>query len=511
MTPSRRHVPGFTLIELIIAVSLSTVIVYMAFSAFRVAAQSISIANRMSLENQLMRAGFVYANEAVDFWTDLDNPDSAAPLAHPLRGTDDNGCAPLPGMPADCYQQGLPFTPFASTFPAPIAPAPLDPERKPEWDGSDMAWSASNPAAWWRGDTCQSWQFDLTHGFYSIFANADSDSATPSSVDSYWTTYDADPALGNGNPAWNGYDPTRSPYQDYWQTRAYASTASGLTVRSPHPWLYRQMRALFKSIGYFGFCDYLPANSMLGWYQRFSHQEQGTNPRSPMWLRLRPSQLQDTDQGGVPLKLIANGGQCDGNFNRGRDFFNETDWDARTIPGRFNLTHQGLVALPAPVMRMTYKAIYDTNGILGYRPLPGQQSQAPLVVSDLFRYSYFNWAWVSMWTGAGPGGFADQSTLQWFNDHTAMGDWPLQVRPSHWPNLTIGVQRYLRDSHFFNLCRVNITSPLTGEAKELNFTTFGTTLRGARQQRGKNAGWAKWDDAGTSFTYDPAISHLDAP
>ena len=45
---SMRPCSGFTLIEMMIAVALSTMIVYVAMAGFRVATQSTTIANRRS-------------------------------------------------------------------------------------------------------------------------------------------------------------------------------------------------------------------------------------------------------------------------------------------------------------------------------------------------------------------------------------------------------------------------------------------------------------------------------
>ena len=71
--------------------------------------------------------------------------------------------------------------------------------------------------------------------------------------------------------------------------------------------------------------------------------------------------------------------------------------------------------------------------------------------------------------------------------------------PAQWPKATVSMKRYVRESRFVNLCSLRWTSPITGTSAELNFTTFGTSLRGARQQRksqpitaGTAAGWAKW-------------------
>jgi hypothetical protein len=49
--------------------------------------------------------------------------------------------------------------------------------------------------------------------------------------------------------------------------------------------------------------------------------------------------------------------------------------------------------------------------------------------------------------------------------------------------------------------RVIWTSPLTGQPTELNFSAFGTTLRGARQQRHRTQ--RGWSDP---FVANPAAS-----
>ena len=76
---------AFTLIELMIALALSMVVVYTAFAALRVATQTITVCNRMSVENGLMRTGFFAVIDDLDHWTSYDDPSPSAP--HPLRAT----------------------------------------------------------------------------------------------------------------------------------------------------------------------------------------------------------------------------------------------------------------------------------------------------------------------------------------------------------------------------------------------------------------------------------------
>lgn len=69
--------PAFTLIEMLIAISLGMAICYTAFFAVRVAGQVISQTNRLSTENELMRAGISGAFNELDFWQQFDDQDPA--------------------------------------------------------------------------------------------------------------------------------------------------------------------------------------------------------------------------------------------------------------------------------------------------------------------------------------------------------------------------------------------------------------------------------------------------
>jgi hypothetical protein len=98
-----------------------------------------------------------------------------------------------------------------------------------------------------------------------------------------------------------------------------------------------------------------------------------------------------------------------------------------------------------------------------------------------------------------------------FYDETAYPD-PIMVSgrtaPVSWPGLTVRVHRLIKTSRFVNWARVSMAKPITGEEIEMSFTSFGTTLRGARQQRRSGGGWAKWDNANNAsndITLDGAV------
>ncbi len=60
----------------------------------------------------------------------------------------------------------------------------------------------------------------------------------------------------------------------------------------------------------------------------------------------------------------------------------------------------------------------------------------------------------------------------------------MAVRPSEWPEVAVAVARYVRQSRFFNQMKVEVHVPRTATRYDIRFTGMGTTLRGARRQRG---------------------------
>jgi prepilin-type N-terminal cleavage/methylation domain-containing protein len=81
---TRHHRGGFTLIEMMIAVTLGALIVSVAAAGFRVASQTVTLANRLSLQNAVLRTAVVAANEEMDFWESFDSRTDTT--KQPLRG-----------------------------------------------------------------------------------------------------------------------------------------------------------------------------------------------------------------------------------------------------------------------------------------------------------------------------------------------------------------------------------------------------------------------------------------
>ncbi len=60
----------------------------------------------------------------------------------------------------------------------------------------------------------------------------------------------------------------------------------------------------------------------------------------------------------------------------------------------------------------------------------------------------------------------------------------LTLRPAHWPQATVSMRRMIFVSRFVNLVQVLVVSPIDGRSIKTHFSATGTSLRGARQQRG---------------------------
>jgi prepilin-type N-terminal cleavage/methylation domain-containing protein len=103
MTFSGTTRSAFTLIELMIALALGTLICYAAFSGIRTASQATTVCQRLALENQLLRTGILQGLEDADFWTSFDT-------IEPVGGAADKRRLRSPGPSASGAN---PFRPLA--------------------------------------------------------------------------------------------------------------------------------------------------------------------------------------------------------------------------------------------------------------------------------------------------------------------------------------------------------------------------------------------------------------
>jgi prepilin-type N-terminal cleavage/methylation domain-containing protein len=148
--PTLAHRQAFTLIELLIAISLSSLIIYTAMAAFRTVSQSVTQSRRLAVENNLMRTGFYAALDELDFWDLYDDRYAPDPATNPLRAA------------------GKPF-------------------NKLTYDSTKLA---SDPKRWWRGFGFSSDAKDVSKilkwGNYALLSRNDHAGASDSAVRSWY-------------------------------------------------------------------------------------------------------------------------------------------------------------------------------------------------------------------------------------------------------------------------------------------------------------------------------------
>jgi len=472
-----RH--AFTLIELMIAVTLGMLLVYTALAGFRVASQCNTLANRLSIENCFIRAGFVEAHNQLDFWTQVDDPDD--PAKQKLRGTVAMGTSGVGwhlsniNMPTTV---GLPFTPMSLVFPAnkrprdgfglgtskvprfapvsgtgptiPQAPyLPLDNTTPPSpttWPANGdedcgfdptYAWSPHDPRTWYRGNCIEkdrrnsvpsatipaSW-----FGRYSLFMNSEG-------------------TEGGSTLSYTPFDKVRPDYRippASPPTDEYQASYTPVTRLPPHRWYTRQLLGLSRALGFYGMCDYLPSNVLYGVYV-------------------------------PPGRGVSKGGLTT-YFQPDRGFFIGS--------GMHRIATLGLYAL---TVTQSY-GVVDPTAIAAGQPLAGAH------------YSFYN----SDYTASGGGGAA--RLQQFMKLMMPLKPWATTL-PENWPQLAVGVARYIKSAKFVGIARIRWTDPLNGNTSELSFTGVGSSLRGARMQRKPTSGWADWDNAPSAIN-DP---NLDTP
>ena len=380
---------GFTLIELMISVTLGSLVIYTATAGFRVAAQSVSVANRLGVENAIMRAGLQQAHDRLDFWTDCDNPDDTREqkLRNPTDGVG-NG--------------GLPFTHMHDVFP--YVPNNANPELSTGWNPNEK-WSPSDSRTWWHNSLAQNHDTNLMLGRYALFANS--------------------------KPSFN-----IPHYHPPGATDASKDIPAYGFVKVPHSWLSNQIWGMHSALGFYGYCDYLPAGTMFG---------------CSIYDDTGPDSGQINADGMATFSL-------NGNFSFPGSWVFSTKglWRLSTFSG------YGLISpmFPGSDSAFVQREIYN----VGYRT--GTSTE---VKNFLNKVNYS----IPIISSGGP---------------------------ESWPKAEVSVGRMIKTGRFIALCSVKMTSPFSGETVQLNFSSFSTSLRGARQQRALKGGWAKWDNAITPIS-----------
>ena len=456
------HRSGFTLIELMLAIALGSLLVYTAVAAFRVASQTVTIANRMCLENSLIRAGMCEAHNQLDFWTNLDDPDDVTNQRLRVSGIDASGTT----FGGDLSQNQLPtttglaFARMSEVFPpnklprSPATASPgsqvprfatalnpqvlttkqidgIDPVSIPGYDRATLesdtgfdptyVWAPHDPRTWYRGNIIEKISTGpqgQRFGRYGIFTNMD---ANPTFMTFSFSEPIVPPPPAPPTPTYNFLNPTYSAVP-------------------LHTWYPRQLIGLARALGFYGMCEYMPSNTIFSSYASYANGSDST--------------------GGIP-KIFHRSGS---GFVSG-DMLGESQ-------GLYSLSNNRSYGVTNPIGRTVNNSGLSNEYYSGY-------------ASD----------------------YDSNTALQQFINITIPRSPLLQTQPAHWSVVSVGVGHFVKSAKFVNIAKVRWQNPLTGSLSELTFTGVGSTLRGARMQRRPDLGWAKWDNA-TTATND---ANLDTP
>ena len=208
---------AFTLLELMIAMGLGMVLVYTAAAGFRGASQSVTLSNRLALENSLLRAGYFAAVQDADWWLAWDDPDDAGNQR--LRTF----------INRTPWKRGGPFAAFdAAAFPR-SGTRGNDDERG--WDPG-YTWPANDARAWFNGNLVeQGVHSGHVFGHYGLFAHNKSAPSLTKAMSAG--------GVQVGVPFNGSVTPTRT-------------------------WYGNQLESLKNALGYYGAVEYMPANAIYG-------------------------------------------------------------------------------------------------------------------------------------------------------------------------------------------------------------------------------------------------------
>jgi prepilin-type N-terminal cleavage/methylation domain-containing protein len=226
-----RH--GFTLVELLISISLGLVIVYTMFAGFRVASQTVTLCNRMSIENRLLTAGTLLALDEVDCWAGMDRPGWQPCRTTPSKLISGAGGGYDPGG-GDSSQLAQPFTPFRDSWTAACNELPAAGNQY------DPVWLPHDPKTWYRGDG-------------SLWLRNGS-AGGPFADQSAWGDYGLFSGV-DGNVQHGGGSTTVGAFP-------------GSLPAGTYTWFADQQKGLKAALGFYGWWDYLPANAIIDWYDR---------------------------------------------------------------------------------------------------------------------------------------------------------------------------------------------------------------------------------------------------
>ena len=272
-----------------------------------------------------------------------------------------------------------------------------------------------------------------------------------------------DEIAGNPRGGWNPNPLARAAWDQRTWTRANVAEAANVgdgggyqywgtfgiyenldPLASWHHWYGGQVLGLMDGLGFWGVYDYLPSNASVVYHTAKPAQV----PKDSKTLGISWAE--------VPLSLLVND-----------SWLRAPDGTDTVMRGR----------------------IRSSNGSRYF--MPGPEKATPVLSRSLAQIGYEVRA--QNWNG--------DAVIPPFLANTRTGQQTLPQRPAHWPDVSFEVRRFMERGHSLTSCTISSAHPLTGTKIAFSFAVVGTTLRGARQQRLPDMGWAD-PFTGPTLDYD---------
>jgi len=432
---------AFTLIELMLSLVLAVVIIGTLYAGFRAAVLTVSVTERLALENRLIVAGIIAAVDEVDSWASLDRPNHTPLRTNPVGGfkvLTPSGWKP-PYTGERTYEWGgrdwaslpQPFTPLRASWPTSGAAGTIGAGE----DASGLAlsgvydptWLVNDPRTWYRLDGAN-WSNRLEfHEDQNPFGNDALFSGAQSSV--------------------------------RVESRADAGVQGDTRWPVAHTWSARQTKGLAYGLGFYGLFSYLPANAFLDFYdndERPLSLGRGLVNREvrfigKLGINSQIAHLGDTAYAGTMENQFSGSFHIPAGYGGGALFSGAER--AGTRSQWLFTNHLGISGYPIGANNETRR-----RQLVLHRKMSGSYGRE----SEAGTYALL------------------LTSLSFPTDLIAQ-------RPSHWPQVTAEVRRTMKWQAILNICYVRIIDPINGRMTQIVFPVTGTTLRGARISRGLDA------------------------
>jgi prepilin-type N-terminal cleavage/methylation domain-containing protein len=467
--PAALNRAAFTLLEVMIAIALGTLVVLIAASGFRSAAQAVALAQRLVRANDLAVAGMMVALDEADYWDTCDDPGDTN-----LQRLRESCALPVGSATGNAVRLGLPFAPFARQVGAHQAVwAPGTPQGFGHgWQDDERLWAvaADNELTWWPGNKAETQESDCRFGHYAIFGISRLPGESAIAIDGGTSGAVGGWQPRNGGGVYGtvdfGAEPPPPP----------ATAAVGAYRHRTPGWFYNQLRGLSNSLGWYGMLDYLPANAIVCYSTRYLPMAGVTN-----W----PASNGDcTDAAGRPIFLIKTFARAQGWQFADKPYFILQSFSPNWAPHAADFltayTAYGLVPGRDNAL-MVSNWNPTTQELVFHNRSVGRMESTDLPIGSWGFNSNDGYVEPAYPTGEEHGG---DDVFRSFVARTTAVRRLMPVRPATWPDVSVSTARYLRLNRASTQFKVSWDDPLTGERADLRFTAIGTTLRGARRRRG---------------------------